>query len=267
RSRNWPPYLRTQSQLRRAVRAPPTCRYPVGDGAKRRRCVMSKSRVHRSDQWRLKSPPIGGLLNGTDGKGGILTLDTGFSPYNGLANRRLQPLGHLSGICLQQFSTRILRLIAKHIELSATQGRNTAIPTHAALIRRCQDEEYAPEPQGPNRIQTDKRRIFSGRSRPICSCSRGTWFHFRLDFRSLPSVDKPARPKSVRVGGYRRHCASHEHAICTHRSDMSDLPHASGNNRASRCYCGIHAARTLLARGRHRREPERTHPRSRLARS
>jgi hypothetical protein len=30
------------------------------------------------------------------GERGIRTLDTGVSPYNGLANRRLQPLGHLS---------------------------------------------------------------------------------------------------------------------------------------------------------------------------
>ena len=39
----------------------------------------------------------------TGGEGGIRTLDTGVSPYNGLANRRLQPLGHLSGD-FQQFS-------------------------------------------------------------------------------------------------------------------------------------------------------------------
>ncbi len=31
------------------------------------------------------------------GEGGIRTPDTGLNPYNGLANRRLQPLGHLSG--------------------------------------------------------------------------------------------------------------------------------------------------------------------------
>src|SRR5690242_17884946 len=31
-----------------------------------------------------------------NGEGGIRTLDTGLTPYNGLANRRLQPLGHLS---------------------------------------------------------------------------------------------------------------------------------------------------------------------------
>src|SRR5215469_9580283 len=35
---------------------------------------------------------------GYGGERGIRTLDTGFSPYNGLANRRLQPLGHLSAV-------------------------------------------------------------------------------------------------------------------------------------------------------------------------
>ena len=35
---------------------------------------------------------------GNGGEGGIRTLDTGVSPYNGLANRRLQPLGHPSGV-------------------------------------------------------------------------------------------------------------------------------------------------------------------------
>src|SRR6266516_7799435 len=32
------------------------------------------------------------------GEGGIRTPDRGISPYNGLANRRLQPLGHLSNV-------------------------------------------------------------------------------------------------------------------------------------------------------------------------
>jgi hypothetical protein len=32
------------------------------------------------------------------GEAGIRTLDTGFGPYNGLANRRLQPLGHLTAV-------------------------------------------------------------------------------------------------------------------------------------------------------------------------
>ena len=34
----------------------------------------------------------------TGGEGGIRTLDRVVRPYNGLANRRLQPLGHLSGV-------------------------------------------------------------------------------------------------------------------------------------------------------------------------
>ena len=33
---------------------------------------------------------------GFNGETGIRTPDTGLTPYNGLANRRLQPLGHLS---------------------------------------------------------------------------------------------------------------------------------------------------------------------------
>jgi hypothetical protein len=35
------------------------------------------------------------------GEGGIRTPGTSFSSYNGLANRRLQPLGHLSGVGFQ----------------------------------------------------------------------------------------------------------------------------------------------------------------------
>jgi hypothetical protein len=62
----------------------------------------------RSSFWAEKRPfraifreihrvSLHGRLHG--GEGGIRTLDTGVSPYNGLANRRLQPLGHLSGAC------------------------------------------------------------------------------------------------------------------------------------------------------------------------
>ena len=39
------------------------------------------------------------------GEGGIRTPGTGFSQYNGLANRRIQPLCHLSGVCFQYIST------------------------------------------------------------------------------------------------------------------------------------------------------------------
>src|SRR5213083_972018 len=72
RSRNFPPSRRAKSQLKSAVLAPPTCRYPVGDGAKRTLIVTE------------------------NGGGGIRTPDRVLKPYNGLANRRLQPLGHPS---------------------------------------------------------------------------------------------------------------------------------------------------------------------------
>jgi hypothetical protein len=36
------------------------------------------------------------LYQGAGGAGGIRTLDRALQPYNGLANRRLQPLGHSS---------------------------------------------------------------------------------------------------------------------------------------------------------------------------
>ena len=35
-------------------------------------------------------------LKTSGGEGGIRTLGTGVSPYNGLANRRIRPLCHLS---------------------------------------------------------------------------------------------------------------------------------------------------------------------------
>src|SRR5688572_15523624 len=54
RRMNTPPWRRASSQLNSAVRAPPTCRYPVGDGAKRTRIVsvefmgeVTAASVHR----------------------------------------------------------------------------------------------------------------------------------------------------------------------------------------------------------------------------
>jgi hypothetical protein len=44
-------------------------------------------------------------LGESGGEGGIRTPGTSFSSYNGLANRRLQPLGHLSAVYLQQLTT------------------------------------------------------------------------------------------------------------------------------------------------------------------
>ncbi len=43
----------------------------------------------------LTEGPVRGAGNG---EGGIRTLEAGFSPPNALAGRRLQPLGHFSGL-------------------------------------------------------------------------------------------------------------------------------------------------------------------------
>ncbi len=42
------------------------------------------------------------------GEGGIRTLGTGVSPYNGLANRRIRPLCHLSGVRVFTSLTQLL---------------------------------------------------------------------------------------------------------------------------------------------------------------
>src|ERR1700749_2616883 len=41
------------------------------------------------------------------GAGGIRTLDRALQPYNGLANRRLQPLGHSSVVMNQALSSSV----------------------------------------------------------------------------------------------------------------------------------------------------------------
>jgi hypothetical protein len=46
------------------------------------------------------------------GEGGIRTPGRSFGPYNGLANRRIQPLCHLSAACFQQLTTgRLVHLL------------------------------------------------------------------------------------------------------------------------------------------------------------
>jgi hypothetical protein len=47
---------------------------------------------------RVSDGKINDENNLTGGEAGIRTLDTAFRPYNGLANRRLQPLGHLTAV-------------------------------------------------------------------------------------------------------------------------------------------------------------------------
>ena len=84
--------------------------------------ILETGRVSpRKDQW---------LENLTGGEAGIRTLDTGFGPYNGLANRRLQPLGHLT-------ATRFLSILrTETCTLRATgRGRRVHRDSIARLIR------------------------------------------------------------------------------------------------------------------------------------
>jgi hypothetical protein len=47
-------------------------------------------------EWLAKTEEVSIKSMATGGDGGIRTLDRTLQPYNGLANRRLQPLGHVS---------------------------------------------------------------------------------------------------------------------------------------------------------------------------
>src|SRR5213593_5195809 len=60
-----------------------------GNGKGETRNVMRRDAVRRFPFPASRFPAL-------NGEGGIRTPDRGISPYNGLANRRLQPLGHLS---------------------------------------------------------------------------------------------------------------------------------------------------------------------------
>ena len=68
-------------------------------------------------------------LRESGGEGGIRTLGTGVSPYNGLANRRLQPLGHLSDVREFQFITVGMRAVAADL-LSGNVAANGPLPNH-----------------------------------------------------------------------------------------------------------------------------------------
>ena len=64
-----------------------------------------------------------------NGERGIRTLDTGLTPYNGLANRRLQPLGHLSqrGFELRNLDNPSLWLnscVARRADMSVSSAVN-----------------------------------------------------------------------------------------------------------------------------------------------
>jgi hypothetical protein len=56
---------------------------------------VSEGILHRARESANPAKRVSAKQDGGDG--GIRTLDRALQPYNGLANRRLQPLGHISG--------------------------------------------------------------------------------------------------------------------------------------------------------------------------
>jgi hypothetical protein len=117
------------------------------------------------------------------GEGGIRTLDTGFGPYNGLANRRLQPLGHLSGT----FAVRSLSSSAG--ETGHIPNGDALLPQHSALFCRQDDRirlflatDSKPERPtiGSGKLDSHLRRSFAV-ARTITRFTTARW---RLRLRS-----------------------------------------------------------------------------------
>jgi hypothetical protein len=64
-------------------------------------------------------------FNKSGGEGGIRTLGTGVSPYNGLANRRIRPLCHLSVLYLRRQRRNYLAISGyANAHRSANAARN-----------------------------------------------------------------------------------------------------------------------------------------------
>ncbi len=77
-----------------SARSPSASRSPIARSVSSARKAICFRRSPPRAQSRLR--PALAVLFWTGGAGGIRTLDRALQPYNGLANRRLQPLGHSS---------------------------------------------------------------------------------------------------------------------------------------------------------------------------
>ena len=89
---------RRLSSVRRvtADRAGPSRAYPPDPNRSTLSTAISVAGWGRGWGQRVKSPKMQMISMMIGGDGGIRTLDRALQPYNGLANRRLQPLGHIS---------------------------------------------------------------------------------------------------------------------------------------------------------------------------
>src|ERR1700747_3335866 len=95
-------------------------------------------------------------LQESGGEGGIRTPGTGFSQYNGLANRRLQPLGHLSGVLLSTVyhqSVKSCWPIAGH-DLTAQHGLDVLKGVFRVVVLSSDRAEHAANVDGANFAHT-----------------------------------------------------------------------------------------------------------------
>ena len=108
------------------------------EGAGRRQVPMNAN-----DELHEKPHQTGGNCrsDGVIGEGGIRTRDTGLTPYDGLANRCLQPLGHLSLLMLRKLLGCDILLLTpentrrwslRHSHTSQQTGDRPAIQTGSA---------------------------------------------------------------------------------------------------------------------------------------
>jgi hypothetical protein len=98
------------------------------------------------------------LSGGLGGDGGIRTLDRALQPYNGLANRRLQPLGHVS--CTADMPDAALsrkRQIASFFSLRRRCGRGCTRPPDSRGLRP--KKAAVPRHLGSTRDASEEGRI------------------------------------------------------------------------------------------------------------
>jgi hypothetical protein len=158
------------------------------------------------------------------GDGGIRTLDRALQPYNGLANRRLQPLGHISGKAdmpdagtsrkRQIAACRIHELLCDSAALD--RGSKIVVASETKATGPAQYGEYAtPARWIPRRFRQDF--IGTDSIRHFGSVARGTR-HAHSQRSILGQFESAACRHASRVG------ALHRNPILTRKSKIAFRP-------------------------------------------
>jgi hypothetical protein len=101
----------------------------------------------------------------TGGEGGIRTLGTGVSPYNGLANRRIRPLCHLSGVRIFSLPRLKMRALTASIIYIYVQPSLTGHSQHFQPYGVCRTLWGANASSEWLKRASDNRRIAATASR------------------------------------------------------------------------------------------------------